>query len=141
MRRRERTRILIEGSSELRARFAREMLNQHSVVTVAEPSAGLVMTQMRETAKQSRFYLGEILVTEAKVRIGESIGLGIIAGDDAEAAYELAVIDAGFNAGVAPEKRWLPELEAESRRIANSRASEDARILKTRVDFQTMDTP
>lgn len=141
MKRRERTRILIQGSSELRARLAREVLEHQAVVAVAEPSAGLVMTQMRETAKQSRFYLGEVLVTEAKVRIGESLGLGIIAGDDTEAAYDLAVIDAAFNAGVAPEDRWLSELEEESRRIESRHAREDARILETRVDFQTMDTP
>lgn len=140
VKRNKRTRILVEGDAALRSRLSRDIQNRHEVVTVAEPSAGLVMTTMRETARQSRFYLGEVMVTEAKVRIGESLGLGIIAGDESAAAFDLAVIDAAFNAGVAPLDEWLPALEAEERRIAEREASEDARILQTRVDFQTMDT-
>lgn len=139
MKRRERTRILIEGDRDLRRRLCAEALETADVYTVAEPAPGLVMTTMRESARRSRFFLGEVMVTEAKVRIGTHLGLGIIAGDDPDAAYELAVIDAAFNARLPVAEDWVTALQDEAARIEEDRAREEARILKTRVDFQTMD--
>lgn len=97
------------------------------------------MTSMRETARKSRFYLGELFVTEAKVQVGDQIGLGVIAGDDDRAAYELAVIDAAFNASLPETERWRKRLEHESRVIAQRALEEERRVLETRVSFQTMD--
>lgn len=97
------------------------------------------MTSLRETARRSRFYLGEVLVSEAKVQVQGSVGLGIIAGDDERAAWELAVIDAAITAGLEETKGWDRMLELEAAAIAERDGAEQARILETRVDFQTMD--
>jgi alpha-D-ribose 1-methylphosphonate 5-triphosphate synthase subunit PhnG len=140
MTRRRRTRILVEGSPELRREFAAAIREGHAVVELAPPEPSLVMAKMRETAKRSLFYLGEVLVTEAKVRLDDTMGLGIIAGDRPEAALELAVIDAAFNAHLAICGTWQSRLEAEEQRLAESVERREARLLQTRVAFQRMDS-
>ena len=97
------------------------------------------MMKMRETSKNSLFYIGELLVTEAKVQIEGRIGIGIIAGDDPEAAFDLAIIDAAFNAGLEESSRWEQLLAAEESRIAGRQALEAERIDRTRVSFESMD--
>lgn len=110
------------------------------VFTVSEPAAGLVMNRMRDTAQKMQFYLGEVLVTECKVQISGHLGLGILTGDDEQAAMDLAIIDAAFAAQLEITRPWIELLEAEELRISERRAKEEARILETRVDFQTMDS-
>jgi len=139
MERARRTRVLIEGSAELRRRLRRVVEERRSITTVEEARGGLVMMKMRETSKNSLFYIGELLVTEAKVQIEGSMGIGIIAGDDREAARDLAVIDAAFNAGLEETSRWEESLLAEESRIAGREALEAARIDRTRVSFESMD--
>ena len=129
----------MQGTPALRRRLADEIADRHDVRTVAEPSQGLVMTPMRETARGSRFYLGEVLVTEAKAQIDGRIGLGIIAGDDAESAWQLAVIDAAYNAELPETRGWDAALTEEAEVIERRLGEEHARVLETRVDFQTMD--
>jgi alpha-D-ribose 1-methylphosphonate 5-triphosphate synthase subunit PhnG len=139
MNRKRRTTILIDGNPELRAQFAAQVRDHHPVSIVSEPILGLVMTRMRDTAREAQFYLGELLVTEAKVRVAGTIGIGMIAGDQAEAAVDLAVIDAAYNGRLPLRDTWRTRLEKEERRIAERRREEEARVLETRVDFQTMD--
>ncbi len=139
MERARRTRVLIEGSPELRRALSRSVEELRPVTTVEEARGGLVMMKMRETAKNSLFYIGELLVTEAKVQIDGHIGIGIIAGDHPEAARELAVIDAAFTAGLQEASRWEALLAAEESRIAGREALEASRIDRTRVSFESMD--
>ena len=98
------------------------------------------MMRLRDSARKDAFFLGEVLVTEAKVRIGGTLGLGLIRGDRPEEARRLAVVDAAFNAGSPLLSDWLPLLEEEERRIADRLDREAAAVLETRVDFSTMET-
>ena len=139
MDRTRRTRILIEGDPQLRRELSARVEGRRSISVVEEPRGGLVMLKLRETAKNSLFYMGELLVTEAKVQIEGRMGLGIIAGDDPEAARDLAVIDAACNAGVPETGEWEGLLLAEEERIAVREAQESARIARTTVDFESMD--
>lgn len=59
MKRRQRTEILVEGSRELAARMAQAIADRYEVKLVEQPSQGLVMVKVRETAKRSLFYLGK----------------------------------------------------------------------------------
>jgi len=138
MRRRQRTELLIEGPRELAAQFAAEILNRYEVTMVEEPNHGLVMVKVRETAKKSLFYLGEVMVTECKVRIGETLGIGIVKGHEPELVYALAVIDAAFNADLLETKRWTELLHTEERKLELQRADRMVGVLKTRVSFETM---
>lgn len=138
MDRARRTRILIEGSSELRRELSALITSRRPVLAVDEPRGGLVMVKARETAKNGLFYIGELLVTEAKVQVEGRIGLGIIAGDDPEAARELAIIDAACNAALEESAGWDALLIEEERMIALREATEAARIA-TKVAFESMD--
>ncbi len=97
------------------------------------------MVKARESAKNGLFYIGELLVTEAKVQIEGRIGIGIVAGDEPQAARELAVIDAACNAALEESLGWDAILLKEESMIARREAAEAARVARTRVAFESMD--
>ncbi|WP_019122111.1 phosphonate C-P lyase system protein PhnG [Brevibacillus massiliensis] len=140
MKRKQRTEILINGSAGLAAALAQEIKNRYQVTTIEEPNHGLVMVKVRETAQKSLFYLGEVFVTECKVQIEGCMGIGILKGDEPERAYDLAVIDAAYEARLKETAAWSVLLQAEADRIADERKAFAAKMLRTKVDFETMDT-
>jgi alpha-D-ribose 1-methylphosphonate 5-triphosphate synthase subunit PhnG len=139
MNRKQRTEILIHGSAHLTTAMANDIISKYQIAVIEEPNHGLVMVQVRETAQKSLFYLGEVLVTECKVRIEGALGMGIIKGDEPDKAYELAVIDAAYAANLGETSSWLVELQRESLLIASSREAKQRKLLQTKVDFETMD--
>lgn len=140
MKRKQRTEILINGSPRLPATLAGEIEARYDVTVIEAPSRGLVMVRVRETAQKSLFYLGEVLVTECRVQVEGNIGIGLLKGDEPERAYQLAVIDAAYAAGLRETGDWTELLQAESGRIEATRAVQHAAVLRTKVDFETMDT-
>jgi alpha-D-ribose 1-methylphosphonate 5-triphosphate synthase subunit PhnG len=139
MKRNRRTRILVNGSAELRSSMAAAVLSSHAVLQIEPPTEGLVMLTVRETARGCLFHMGELLVTESKARIGQVLGLGIIAGSNPKAAWELAVIDAALNAALPQTEGWEKLLAREEQKLKEEQAREDGRILLTRVEFQNME--
>jgi alpha-D-ribose 1-methylphosphonate 5-triphosphate synthase subunit PhnG len=139
MNRKTRTEILIKGPVSVPQKLAREILSRYEVRTIEDANNGLVMIKVREGAKQSLFYIGEVLVTECKVMLNGCLGIGIVKGHEPELAYNLAVIDAAYNAGLAETKAWTSELLLEEERIKKNDQDLAARILKTKVNFTTMD--
>ncbi|OCT12240.1 phosphonate C-P lyase system protein PhnG [Paenibacillus pectinilyticus] len=140
MKRKQRTEILINGSPDIASSLSREITSRYPVAVIEEPNHGLVMVKVRETAQKSLFYLGEVLVTECKLQIEGAIGVGIVKGDDPDKAYDLAVIDAAYAADLNETKEWTVILLRESDQIAAERAAYHAKVLQTKVDFETMDT-
>ena len=98
------------------------------------------MLKMRESSRRGLFYLGEMTTTEAKVRVEGAVGLGILAGDKADAAVDLAIIDAAFKANLPLTAGWETRLSTAEEVRRRQTGVEAAAILETRVDFQTMDT-
>jgi alpha-D-ribose 1-methylphosphonate 5-triphosphate synthase subunit PhnG len=141
MTRRRRTRILVLGPASLRRAWAAEIRSLHAVETLEPPRAGLVMGKVRESARRGLFYLGEVLVTEAKVRVAGAPGLGLLRGWDEEGAVDLAVIDAAERAGLKLPTPWLDRLIEAETALEGERATQRFAIEATRVDFQTMDQP
>ncbi|KKB38050.1 phosphonate C-P lyase system protein PhnG [Bacillus thermotolerans] len=139
MKRKRRTEILINGSEKLAAKLADEIISRYEVIQVEEPNDGLVMVKVRESAKRSLFYIGEVLVTECKVRIHDSAGIGIVAGHKEELAFHLAVIDAAYQARLKETKDWDKQLLEEEKAIKSERVKQMAHVMKTKVDFETMD--
>ncbi len=139
MTRNRRTRILIDGDARLRRDFAAAVRDAADVVTIEPPRAGLTMVRLRESARRSVFNLGEVLVTEAKVEVNGHPGLGLIAGDDEEAAMDLAVIDGAWSARLPTIAAWSDRLVAEEARIAAARTTDRTRLLETRVRFDSLD--
>jgi alpha-D-ribose 1-methylphosphonate 5-triphosphate synthase subunit PhnG len=134
-----RTRILVEGDRALRKQLAEQIRTTYRVVTVEEPSWALVMLTVRETARNSLFHPGEVLVSRAKVQVDGILGYGLITGDRLDAAEELALIDAAWNSGSSLREGWIPLLEAEEMRIEEARNRERLAVARTRVEFESMD--
>lgn len=141
MRRRERTRILVDGDHALARRMAAEVESSHPVEVLDDPREGLVMVKVRESAKRQQFYLGEALMTSCRVKVGDAQGLGMVMGDDRQLAFDLALIDAAFSleSGSIDTAQWEEQLRAERVRIDAEQAREQAIANKTRVDFSTME--
>lgn len=138
MYRRRRTEILINGSMKVAQKMSLEINEKYNVKTIEKPNSGLVMIKMRENSKKSLFYLGEVLVTEAKVEINGKLGLGIVKGDESELAYWLAVIDAAYSANLEETKKWEEILRDEEKIINEKLKKHEAEILRTKVNFDTM---
>jgi alpha-D-ribose 1-methylphosphonate 5-triphosphate synthase subunit PhnG len=138
MKRKQRTEILLNSPHQLAERLALQILGQYSVKSIEEPNNGLVMVKVRETAKRELFYLGEVFITECKVMIEGQLGIGMVQGHEPELAYHLAIIDAAYNAGLPEIGGWTELLLTEERAIQEKQAAMHAKILKTKVNFQTM---
>ncbi|WP_294439175.1 phosphonate C-P lyase system protein PhnG [uncultured Slackia sp.] len=141
MRRRERTRILVDGDRALARSMASEVESAFPVEVLDDPREGLVMVKVRESAKRQQFYLGEALMTSCRVKAGDAQGLGMVMGDDRQLAFDLALIDAAFSleSGSIDTAQWEEQLRAERVRIDAEQAREQAIANKTRVDFSTME--
>lgn len=139
MTRKRRTRVLVLGDPGLRHALAAEVLATSPVEEIQKPRLGLLLTTVRESARRSLFHLGEVLVTEAKARLGDAPGLGLIQGRDTQAAWDLAVIDAAFAAQLPITQAWLPRLEVAERDLEARLDQEQRALAATRVEFETLD--
>ncbi|EHQ89976.1 phosphonate C-P lyase system protein PhnG [Desulfosporosinus youngiae] len=136
--RNKRTEILIKGSAEVSGKLAQEIKTGYDVKIIEEPNTSLVMVKVRESAKRSLFYLGEILITECKVMINESLGIGMVKGHEPALAYNLAMIDAAYNANLPQTKAWTEILLREEACINEECEGLKNKVLKTKVNFDTM---
>jgi len=117
-----------------------EAISAQGAEIIKEPETGLVMMNTRDCFN-TEFHLGEVLVTQAEVRISGQRGWGMIMGDDGERALLLAGLDVILRLSVdsfASEVRtelgkWLLQAEA-------ALVGERQRAATTRVNFQTMAT-
>lgn len=141
MKRKERTQVLVEGDRDLLDGIAREVERAHDVEVVREPVEELVMLKMRESARRSQFYLGEALMTSCVVRIGEAYGYGMVLGEDRKKAFDLAIVDAAYALDdLADDRRAYDERIAEEQeRIAAQKRLRNEAVLRTQVDFSTME--
>lgn len=141
MKRYERTQILIEGDSSLAQEIASEIEVSYPIEIIEVPHDELVMVKVRESARNSLFYLGESLMCSCQVRIAASVGFGMVFGRDHSLAYNLAVIDAAFFLADEPaaKQSWTEKIKTAGKALQAQRAKEIACIGKTRVDFSTME--
>lgn len=95
------------------------------------------MIKMREPVKNSLFYLGETIITEAVVQLEDTVGTAVTMGDDFEKALHMAIIDAAENKGVFVHEDLLLEWEQAQRQKMEQ---ENALFQKTKVDFHSMDS-
>jgi len=138
MNRRERTTILIKDNTGLSSQLAGEIESKYSVEVLEDPAEGLVMIKMKETARKSQFFLGEVLVTQCKVILDTHPGLGIVQGHEPELSKELAIIDAAYR-GDVPETRGWEELFQEAwEKIQKEDLWEAEKIAATKVNFSSM---
>lgn len=117
--------------------LADEIRKENDVIIVKEPEKALTMIKMREPVKESLFYLGEVIVTEATVSINNINGMAVAMGDDYEKTLSMAIIDAACNAKLFEKEALLLELEQEQ---ISKEEKENAMFMKTMVNFNSMDS-
>ncbi|WP_080876070.1 phosphonate C-P lyase system protein PhnG [Oceanobacillus timonensis] len=139
MKRKRRTEILIQSDTDFAESLANQIKQTYSYKEIVAPQYGLTMVKMRESAKKSLFYIGEVLVTEAKVELNEQIGIGIIQGMHDDLALNLAIIDAAYNASLPETLSWKDALVAAEADIKRKKAKQQAELMETKVSFETMD--
>ncbi|MCR8546937.1 phosphonate C-P lyase system protein PhnG [Salipiger sp. P9] len=133
----ERLSVLARMTPARLAAEAEALLPELGEIEVLQSRSGLVMLPMRDTVMGTDFHLGEVLVSEAHIRLPGGVqGYGMITGHDLERAMAMAVIDAGFAAGIGGAR--LPAAVAEE---AARQAAEDRETLReieaTRVNMET----
>lgn len=117
-----------------------EEISAQGAEIIKEPETGLIMMNTKDCFN-TEFHLGEVLVTQAELRIGGQRGWGMIMGDDGERALLLAGLDVilrktadSFAEKVGAELgTWLVQAEA-------ALVGERQRAATTRVNFQNMAT-
>ncbi|MCU7556133.1 phosphonate C-P lyase system protein PhnG [Macrococcus capreoli] len=129
--------LLIRYGNQDAIDFYKKFRDQVNVEMVSQPTDGVVMLKVRETAQQSLFYMGEVTISETKMRVNGKLGLGIVHGSH-ELSEALAFIDGCYQAGI-----YLDELNELCARLELTEQDvikhKTAEIMKTKVDFETMD--
>jgi alpha-D-ribose 1-methylphosphonate 5-triphosphate synthase subunit PhnG len=138
--RKRRTRVLVLGDPDLRKSLADEVRACCAVEEITPARVGLVLVTVRESARRSLFHLGEVLVSEAKVRVSGTPGLGLVRGRDLEAAVDLAVVDAACSAKLPLTDSWSERLEKAEADLEANLNREQVVLSRTRVEFETLDS-
>ena len=138
MKRRLRTKLLIEVGHSEALEMAKEILEQYEVEEIQPPRQGLTMIKLRESAKNSLFYIGEVLVTETKVKIGNSFGTGIVMEENNQLSKALAIIDAAYKENLPETEGWLEILKALEQKLQTEVEKVKCSIERTKVHFDTM---
>ena len=129
--------IMAQADRDVIIGLADKIKQSREVVIVKSPEKALTMIKMREPVKESLFYLGEVIVTEATVSLDGTNGTAVTMGDDFDKTLAMAVIDAACNCNVFEDTEVLLELEKEQ---IDKEEKENAMFMKTMVNFHSMDS-
>ncbi len=102
------------------------------------PRAALVMMSVTDPF-DTRFHLGEVLVTESVVALGAVRGWGLTTGDAPQRARLKAIVDA-LARGAEPARLEdaIRLLAPEEERLERERCREAELVARTRVEFDLM---
>jgi alpha-D-ribose 1-methylphosphonate 5-triphosphate synthase subunit PhnG len=133
------SRICACAGPALLASLAEKAAEGRKAALLMGPEKTMVLLQVREPVRQSRFYLGELLAARCVVELGGVRGTAVLMGDDLEKVKAAAMLDAvhsgGFPGFALVEGELLALEEARKKELAN----EAAEIRKTRVSFQSLE--
>ncbi|MDR3161887.1 MAG: phosphonate C-P lyase system protein PhnG [Spirochaetaceae bacterium] len=133
------SRICASANAALLASLAAQAAEGHKAALLKGPEKTLVLLQVREPVRQSRFYLGELLAAHCVVELDGVRGAAVLMGDDLDKAKDAAVLDAAHSGGFPGFALVEPELlRLEEARNAEL-AKKAAEIRKTKVSFQSLE--
>jgi alpha-D-ribose 1-methylphosphonate 5-triphosphate synthase subunit PhnG len=120
-----------------------EVLNVR--IEVLENRTGLVMLPAQDNAHGTRFFLGEVLVSEARVRVDGVEGYGACLGRDLEQSLAVGILDTFLQVlddEASPAERAVEErIHAFIATQANEQLEQDAALMRkvesTRVEMET----
>jgi alpha-D-ribose 1-methylphosphonate 5-triphosphate synthase subunit PhnG len=131
--------LWIEARSELVEAWGNRLLNALGDVKVAiPPRPALVMMEARDSVERERFCVGELLVTECQIALGEALFWGRVLGDQPLRAMALALLAAAREH--APEAVQGLEVSFQKERtyLQRRRAKMAKAVNATKVRFETM---
>ncbi len=131
--------IIVFTEREKIISLAKLIESEHKVNMVKSPTKTLIMVQVAEPVKKSRFYLAEILASECFVEIDGIKGVAVIKGDDFEKVYAAAIIDAAHSGQFDEFFDIEEQLEEYEREIALKRQKLSALHKNTQVDFKILE--
>lgn len=136
MDRKKRFEILARADSATLSPIAEEVLRTAKVDVLKKPETSLVMLRALDSITGDPFNMGEVLVTECEVRLGNHVGYSLIMGEEPERALAAAIIDAALESGRASAPSIEGKLWQEEQRLRTERRQENALIGRTRVNFE-----
>lgn len=74
--------------------YAETLLESINDVQVQKNATGLVLLPMQDSVRGGPFLLGEVLVAESQVQVGNSVGYAVVLGRDLEHSLAVALLDA-----------------------------------------------
>jgi len=116
--------------------FAESLIADLPDIEVLQSRTGLVMLPMRDTARGVAFHLGEVLMSEAHIRQGDTDGYGMRRGHDLEAAMAMALVDLALAMGVRAAD-CTAFCADEARRLHEQDSAVLRRVEATRVNMET----
>lgn len=134
----ERMMLLIDYGRDVALQMAQNIIDNHRYEMLVAPHEALTMIKVRESAENSLFYLGEVLITECRIRIDGVVGVGIIKGMEPELAQALALIDGAYRSGLAQRYLWDDLLVQVKQRQIEMIKQETNELALTKVDFSAM---
>lgn len=117
--------------------FADEVIPHLREVVVLQNRTGLVMLPYTDTAKGARFHLGEVLVTEAHIRLENGIeGYAACVGRDLLQALAVALLDAALQLDI---QRDIIEVFLQEQYTAQQQSDEQLlrQVEATRIEMET----
>lgn len=130
--------LLAQAEPEGLKAAAQNLLPKLGEIEVLASRSGLVMAPMRDTAQGTDFHLGEVLVSQAHIRLreGGAEGYGVIISHDLERAMAMAVLDAAHQGGRGGSD--LSDYLAREKSAQRNADHETLRRLEaTRVEMET----
>lgn len=129
--------ILSHAPADAVKQLAEAVIPDLGGITVLQNRTGLVMLPYIDSAEGTQFHLGEVLISEAHIRLdNDAEGCGMCLGRDLEQAMALAVLDAALTARV----QW-GEITAFVAAQAEAQRQADETLLRqvqaTRVEMET----
>ena len=119
----------VDGVLEVLERDQREVI-------VTQNRTGLVMLPAVDSAHGTTFHIGEVLVSEARVRVGGQEGYTACLGRDLEQALAVAILDACLSGNIQTA-RIAAFVEDQSRALELEDELLLERVESTRVEMET----
>ena len=129
--------LAVADPTSVRALAERVLETAGEVEVLRGPTAATMLVELTESVQHQRFYLGEVVVSEASVSVDGCRGDGVVIGRDLERALAVAVCDAAADAGVLADEVAALVEESEAAAAASRQEQADT-VASTRVSFEVI---
>ena len=109
------------------------------ITLVKMPAICMTMVQAEDSVEFQPFYLGEALTTECEVLVNGKRGIGICLGDEPVRSYCIAFMDAYLQLSEVDMQPVNEFLAQQLSLVQQQEKLENARIMRTKVDFKLME--